>query len=78
VDALAGIADQAVTGAVTQAMPAVPGLGDVPLLNDLAPPYTSLQELLSLTLTSMPDHPSHRVGEERALPPQDALARVEL
>jgi hypothetical protein len=72
VDALAGIAEQAVTGAVTQAMPAVPGLGHVPLLRDLAPPpYTSLRELLSLTLTSVPDlsvRPS----------PQDALARAEL
>jgi hypothetical protein len=71
VDALAGIAEQAVTGAVTQAMPAVPGLGHVPLLRDLAPPYTSLQELLFLTLTSVP-YLSARPS------PQDALPRAEL
>jgi hypothetical protein len=71
VDALAGIAEQAVTGAVTQAMPTVPGLGHVPLLRDLAPPYTSLQELLFLTLTSVP-YLSARPS------PQDALPRAEL
>jgi len=34
VDALAGIADQAVAGAVTQAMTAVPGRGHRPLLGE--------------------------------------------
>jgi undecaprenyl-diphosphatase len=36
VDAPAGLADQAATGAVTQAMPAVPSLGHAPLPRDLA------------------------------------------
>ena len=36
VNAPAGLADQAATGAVTKAMPAVPGLGHAPLLTDLA------------------------------------------
>src|SRR6266704_5658875 len=36
VDAPAGVAEQAVTWAVTQAMPAVPGLGHAPLLTDFA------------------------------------------
>jgi len=36
VNAPAGLADQTATGAITQAMPAVPSLGHAPLLTDLA------------------------------------------
>jgi ribonuclease BN (tRNA processing enzyme) len=39
-DASAGLADQAATGAGAQAMPAVPDLGHEPLLRDLARPRT--------------------------------------
>src|ERR1700759_2728179 len=65
VNASAGLADQAVTGAVTPAMPAVPRFGHAPFLRD------HLERTAHASIVSTTDHVVGRWGSGTARCPQE-------